>query len=60
MSINLKTAKEITDINEFDGKLCSVEIDKSADALRLRLSASSTPKDNSHHRFELKEIKIYY
>ncbi len=55
-----KTAKEITDINEFDGKLCSVEIDKSADALRLRLSASSTPKDNSHHRFELKEIKIYY
>lgn len=55
-----KTAKEITDINEFDGKLCSVEIDKSADALRLRLSASSAPKDNSHHRFELKEIKIYY
>ncbi len=54
-----KTAKEITDINEFDDKLCSVDIDKSADALRLRLSAANAPKDNSHHRFALQEIKVY-
>ncbi len=55
-----KTAKEITDINEFDGKLCSVEIGESTDALRLKLSATEKPKDNSHHRFNIKQIKIYY
>lgn len=55
-----KTAKEITDINEFDGKIYSLEIGESTDALRLKLSATEKPKDNSHHRFNIKEIKIYY
>ena len=55
-----KTAKEITDINEFDGKTYSLEIGESTDALRLKLSATEKPKDNSHHRFNIKEIKIYY
>ena len=55
-----KTAKEITDINEFDGKTFSLEIGESTDALRLKLSATEKPKDNSHHRFNIKEIKVYY
>ncbi len=55
-----KTAKEITDINEFDGKTYSLEIGESTDALRLKLSATEKPKDNSHHRFNIKEIKVYY
>lgn len=55
-----KTAKEITDINEFNGKTYSLEIGESTDALRLKLSATEKPKDNSHHRFNIKEIKIYY
>ncbi len=55
-----KTAKEITDINEFDGKTYSLEIGESTDALRLKLSATEKPKDNSHHRFDIKQIKIYY
>ncbi len=55
-----KTAKEITDINEFDGKTYSLEIGESADAFRLKLSATEKPKDNYHHRFNIKQIKIYY
>ena len=54
-----KTAKEITDINEFVGKNYSVEIGETTDALRLRLSATEKPKQNKFHRFHLKEIKVY-